>query len=218
MAYILHIETSNNVASICVSKNSEIIAYDENSLMNSHGAWLHVAIQALLPANELNAIDAISISQGPGSYTGLRIGMAAAKGLCYVLNKPLITINTLQLIAHSAPHGDYTFLCPMVDARRNEVYCGVLNRGGDWVQSPQAHILSPHSFSELLDGHKILFCGNGAIKWEPTCVHKHAFFYFNMPTAKNMVALAEQSYNQQNFADIAYSEPVYLKDVFIKEK
>lgn len=162
--------------------------------------------QASLP---LTALDAIAVSAGAGSYTGLRIGIATAKGLCFALEKPLIAIPTLQILAHQA---QADCIIAMLDARRMEVYSAVFNSQYEFVTPTEAKILDEHSYQEELNKGKVTFLGDGSNKFAAICKHPNAVFIPNaFPQAKDMLPFAIAKYNAQDFEDIAYFEPTYLK-------
>src|SRR5206468_9976016 len=157
---------------------------------------------------------AISISMGPGSYTGLRVGMAAAKGLCFALDIPLITINTLKLMASAAKDGAKHLLCPMIDARRMEVFTAVYDQELREVAAPSNLVLTENSFQSLLERHPIVFFGNGSPKFRQLTKNSQAFFKESRFTAANMVDLAYSSFLSGEFANLAYSEPFYGKEFY----
>ena len=163
-------------------------------------------------------IDAIAVSIGPGSYTGLRIGLSEAKGLAFGLEVPLIGINTLQLLTVSAMFNhfiddDSALYVPMIDARRMEVYTAVYNNALQEVMLPQAMVIDENSFAALLDNHKLIFVGNGADKVKEVIAHPNARFISGVkPVALEMMALAEKAFREQHFIDVAYSTPLYLKE------
>jgi tRNA threonylcarbamoyladenosine biosynthesis protein TsaB len=219
MAVILHIETSTSVCSVALSDGETCIAEKSSLKGPSHNELLSPFIQEMLDiAKEKQvSIDAVAISEGPGSYTGLRIGTATAKGLCFGFDIPLIAVNTLEIIAKAALNvGDIeknTLLCPMIDARRMEVYTSFFNEGLQMLQPVSAEIIDENSFAEILNKQKILFCGDGAEKCKAALTHPNALFANNIhPLAKNMITAALKKFEQQIFADIAYFEPFYLKE------
>ena len=162
MSLILNIDTAVQTSSICLSENDETLAVKINPSQKDSAAWLHVAIKELLHEKNLflQQLEAIAVSEGPGSYTGLRVGMATAKGLCYALNKPLITINTLQMMAFAAPKQHQGLLCPMIDARRMEVFTAIFDQNLNFILPPANLVLSETSFNDFLQKNKILFFGN----------------------------------------------------------
>ena len=175
---------------------------------------MHEAIAGLLKtaAIELNNIDAVAVSSGPGSYTGLRVGMATAKGFCYALNCPLITLNTLKIMAFAAKPGNAELLCPMIDARRMEVFTAVFNKELEEIVPAGNMILDEQSFAALLSGNKVRFFGNGSKKWKAISPHPNAIFSETEASALHMIELAENRWLEQDFASLAYAEPFYGKD------
>jgi len=218
MAYILHLETTTQQCSVALSFKGKCIA--EKELLTehfSHGEKLHVFIQEVLHhANvKFSQLDAIAISKGPGSYTGLRIGVAAAKGLCFALDLPLIAIQTLELlVAPFFGNSEYAFFIPMLDARRMEVYTAVFDASKNWIQQTNALVLSEHSFYELVGQSPCLVIGNGASKFQAIHPKINARFTekVHYPSAKEMTQLAWIQFECKNFEDLATFEPYYLKD------
>ena len=212
---VLCIETATTNCSVAIFNGTECIAYKEDSSSGySHNEQLHVFIQEVCRQAEveLSALSAIAVSKGPGSYTGLRIGVSAAKGLCYALSIPLIAIETLSILAGSSQKkADY--IIPMIDARRMEVYSCVLAGGGLVIDGAKAEVLSPTSYSEYLERGTVSFIGNGVQKWQTICQHTNALFEVGvLPSAKNMGVLAQDLLSKNEFVDLAYFEPYYLKD------
>lgn len=231
MAILLNIDTATESASICLAKDGVPVHTLINNQQRDHAGWIQPAIQQLLGATGLTMkdIQGIGVTAGPGSYTGLRVGMATAKGLCYALGIPLITENTLKVMAHAAlqqcfPNGDEysikgglkngTLLCPMIDARRMEVFTALYDRELNIVKTPMALILEDGSFNKELENNSILFLGNGSAKWKPVCNHPHAFFADVIQTAEHLAPLADVLFMQEKFASLAYEEPVYLKEFY----
>lgn len=220
MSCILHIETSTHVCSVALSQDGECIFNKETSEDPSHATILAPFVEEALSFADSHAIplDAVAVSQGPGSYTGLRIGVSTTKGICYGRNIPLIAIPTLQimcvpLLLYRDDIPDEALLCPMIDARRMEVYAAVYNRGLKAVRETQADIIDETSYGELLEKHPIYFFGNGANKCKDTIQHPNAHFLDNIhPQAKYMFPLAEQAMAKNDFKDVAYFEPYYLKE------
>jgi tRNA threonylcarbamoyladenosine biosynthesis protein TsaB len=219
MACILNIETSASVCSIAVAKDKEIIfSLSDNGGM-SHSASLGVFVsEALqyLKKQDLN-LDAVALSEGPGSYTGLRIGTSMAKGLCYGLQIPLIAIPTLKLLASIAAKSITTasdaLLIPMLDARRMEVYAAVYSSDLTLIQPPQAIIINAKSFLQLRSSQKIYFFGSGSDKCREILNSETSFFLGHIiPNADTMAVLAENKYCKNDFANTAYFEPFYLKE------
>lgn len=214
MSIILNIDTAVQVSSVCLAQDNQALATKTNPAQKDSAAWLHVAIKELLEENSITPgqIDAIAVSEGPGSYTGLRVGMSTAKGLCYVLQKPLITINTLKIMAAAAQDHSTFLLCPMIDARRMEVFTAVLDQQLNWIQPPSSQVLNEHCFVDLLESHIILFFGNGSTKFQPVMHHKNARFSDVGADSSAMKDLSYEKFLQQEFADLAYSHPFYGKD------
>lgn len=214
MAIILCIETASTNCSVALGKNGRILDFKEDyDLGYSHAERLHVFIDELLRKNKLdfNNLDAIAISKGPGSYTGLRIGVSAAKGLCFSLDIPLIAVPTLTSLAFQVE--EKAQIVPMLDARRMEVYTAVFNSEKQQIRETSAKILQPDSFTEYLDEQKTLFIGSGVAKFKEICTHPNAVFIEGkLPSAKEMVHLADEKFKNNSFEDVAYFEPFYLKD------
>ncbi len=214
---ILSIETSMRVCSAVVSDGVNIL-YSRRSETGSHAKDLPVFIDELLGCVHADGIqiEAVALSQGPGSYTGLRIGTALSKGLCYGLGVPLLAIDTLQVIASAVPAEtlpDNVLLCPMIDARRMEVYCALYDKRLRRLTDIEAKVIDASSFAELLDRQPICFLGNGAEKCKGVIEHKNAIFADNIESeAENMRYLAEEAYKNRQMVDIAYFEPFYLKE------
>ncbi|MFY7899815.1 MAG: tRNA (adenosine(37)-N6)-threonylcarbamoyltransferase complex dimerization subunit type 1 TsaB [Chitinophagaceae bacterium] len=224
MAILLHIDTSTEFASVALSNNQEIIGFATHDQQKNHGAFLQPAIQLI--CNEagisLSQINAVVVANGPGSYTGLRIGLSSAIGLCYALNIPLITISTLQIIAAAAKDSyaleaerNELIFCPMIDARRMEVFTALYDNTLNIIEKEQPLILSENSFSTYLQSKKIVFCGNGHVKAKQIIQHSNAIFNQVQHSAKQLVLLGETHYKNKIFANLAYTEPSYLKDFFM---
>lgn len=206
-------DTAVQSASLCVARNGRSLALRTNPEQQDHAAWLHVALGEMLAELGLGLADlqAVAISAGPGSYTGLRVGMSAAKGLCYALQIPLITINTLALMAATVDAGDAELLCPMIDARRMEVFTAVYDRRLEPVLAPTNMILDADSFRELRS-RRMIFFGNGSGKFEAVMKGPPAAFAQVTATAADMAPLAQNKFEKGDFADLAYAEPYYGKD------
>ena len=216
MALILNIDSSVEAASMCLAKDSKIISIASNPKQKDHASWLHVAIKKMFEENkmDLNAIEAIAVTGGPGSYTGLRIGMSAAKGICYASKKPMIVLNTLLVMANAARSESADLLCPMIDARRMEVFTAIYSKDLQLIKEPQAMTLHETSFDEELKNNRILFFGNGSFKFSSIKKHPQALFREISFDASDMVALSEKKFEQKEFADLAYAEPLYLKEFY----
>ena len=218
MSYIINIDTATEAAHVSIAQDGKILQALKNESQKDHGAFVQTAIQQLLKTTALSftSIDAIAVTAGPGSYTGLRVGMASAKGLCYALNKPLIALSTLQVLTTAAlsisNNQPDILYCPMIDARRMEVFTALYNNILTPFVLPNAMILNENSFLNYLEKDKIVFFGNGSNKWQQVCRHSNASFttISNLPQA--MAYLSSQYFLQQNFADLAYTEPLYLKE------
>ena len=212
---ILSIETSTDVCSVAIHKDGELIASSSSKQAYSHAERLAPMIEAILKDNNLDKaeLSAVAVSSGPGSYTGLRIGTSTAKGLCYALDIPLIAVGTLESMLKGLDQEyNNTLLCPMIDARRMEVYCLVGKSNGEIIEETNAKIIDERSFHEILDDQKVIFYGNGADKCKTMITHEKAEFLDNItPSAVDIGKLASTKYNQGDFADLVYFEPEYLK-------
>ena len=218
-ATILHIETSTELCSVALSRGNACLAARENSEGRNHAAMLTPFIVDLLSESNvsMNLLDAVAVSSGPGSYTGLRIGLSTAKGLCYGGNIPLVSVSTLQAMSigfvskHDVP--DSALLCPMIDARRMEVYTALFDAEGRQIKDISAEIITEQSFAPWLDDYPIFFFGNGAAKCRATITHPNAFFAEDfVHSAHYMIQPALRAYREKRFEDTAYFEPFYLKD------
>ena len=223
MALILSLETSSTVCSVALAQDGRLIGSSELRLEKSHSSHITVLIQQLLENTGFTEKDlaAVAVSGGPGSYTGLRIGTSTAKGLCYALNIPLIAVSTLQAMVQETvqftPNPETYLFCPMIDARRMEVYTALYNSALTEVGKDQALILEPDSFRENLETQKILFFGSGAAKWQ-TLLGENAnalFLKSVIPSAEAVSELAWQKFQAAQFEDVAYYEPFYVKEVHI---
>lgn len=218
MTYILNIETSTKVCSVSISKDGSDYLLKENETENySHSETLNVFIEELIKSSEieLKDLDAIAVSGGPGSYTGLRIGTSSAKGLCYALEIPLIAINTMrgmyELIKRK--HTDFDFYIPMIDARRMEVYASIFDSEGNELKEVSADVLEEGIYADIVGSRKTLIFGNGAEKSKD--IFKGDQFEFDCNTnvsALGMNQLTFNKYQKKQFEDLAYFEPNYLKD------
>ncbi|MGC4101536.1 tRNA (adenosine(37)-N6)-threonylcarbamoyltransferase complex dimerization subunit type 1 TsaB [Ferruginibacter sp.] len=217
MSLLLNIDTATETAFVSIADKGLIIASQSNASQKDHAAFLQVAVRQLAQETgiHLSDIAAVAVAAGPGSYTGLRVGMSGAKGICYALNKPLITLNTLEILANGIllqNDTPGTLLCPMIDARRMEVFTAVYDHSLNAVLDPCAMVLTEDSFKQLLQEHSIVFFGNGAAKWQQVCQHQNASFATVSNAAAAMAHLSHQYFTRQQFADLAYSEPFYLKE------
>lgn len=212
---LLHIETSTKNCSVAITRHSEILClceeYDEKY---GHSEKLHQFVNWALEGAEisLKEIDGVCVSKGPGSYTGLRIGVSAAKGFCYGLTIPLMSLNSLEILAQSQINQGYDLIIPMIDARRMEVYTAVFDGSGNQISEIEAKILDETSFQEFAD-KKIAFVGDGVEKSKSVLNLPKSTFLENVhPSGKFMMDLAEKKFEQKEFEDVAYFEPFYLKE------
>jgi len=225
-ALILHIETATDICSVAISEGDQQLALAESGPERSHATLLNSFIRECLnnSGKELKQLDAVAVSKGPGSYTGLRIGVSTVKGIAYALGFPLLSSGTLENMAHGAgSHSEIQtlitryenslLLCPMLDARRMEVYSAFFNTGMDAVRPVTADIVDPDSFGELLEKNHVCFFGNGAEKCEQVLNHPHAHFIAGInPSASHMIKPVLKRFAEEDFEDVAYFEPFYLKD------
>jgi len=214
---ILNIETSTSVCSCALSLNGNIVFNKENLEGQSHSTLLGVFVEEIMMYVRENGImlNAIAVSAGPGSYTGLRIGVSEAKGLAYALDIPLIAIPTPLLMASMVKDNvpPDALLCPMIDARRMEVYATFFDTSLNVIRETSADIIDENSYADLLEKHKIVFFGNGAEKCKTLLPHPNAQFISDIhPLASRMIPLAEKAFVDKNFVDAAYFEPCYLKE------
>lgn len=229
MARILHIETATQVCSVALSDSGKLTGLRESREKNIHSSAITVFIDEIIKEAGLtfSSLDAISVSMGPGSYTGLRIGVSTAKGICYGAGKPLIAVGTLQSMAAGMASrflGTPTasrrspslpvLYCPLIDAKRMEVYTCLYDSNLAPIRDILAEIITEHSFVDLLNTHRIVFAGDGAAKCRPLLgLHPNAVFLEDFyPSAAYMIKLAEERFERSEFEDVAYFEPFYLKD------
>ncbi len=224
--HILCLETATNVCSVALGKGNAVVAIRETDEDRSHGTLLTQFMEEILSEAGINAseLDAVALSIGPGSYTGLRIGASVAKGFAYASNIPVIGIDTLQVMASSAlvtpevksfleNEGTDALLCPLIDARRMEVYSAIYNLQLEKVRDVEAEIIDETSFSGYLKKGKVLFFGNGSDKMIPVIQHANAVYINNIyPSSQQMIRLAGEKFRNAEFLDTAYFEPFYLKD------
>ena len=224
MSCILNIDTSTDVCSVAVSENGACIFSKEDHSGPNHAVNLGVFVDEAMSFTDNHAIpfDAVAVSSGPGSYTGLRIGVSMAKGICYARDLRLISVPTLAtmcvpLLLQEKIEEDDALLCPMIDARRMEVYAQVFDRSLKVVRGIQADVVDENTYRSLLDEHVVYFFGNGAEKCMSAIGHENARFIPGIePLAKNMFPLAEKKFLNDDFEDVAYFVPFYLKDFVAK--
>ncbi len=216
---LLHIETSTNVCSVALSEDSQCLFVKSNHEGMNHAALLSVFIAEALEVLKSSGkkLDAIAVSSGPGSYTGLRIGVSTAKGLCYGLDIPLIAVSTLEVLTVQAleiiEDKENALYCPMIDARRMEVYAAFYDAKGAIQREISADIITSDSYAEILASQPVYFFGNGADKLKTTLTHPNAHFLDHLvPLAQNMIGFAEKAFAEKQFVDTAYFEPFYLKE------
>lgn len=222
MAILLNLETATTNCSVSISKGNEVISLKENNAMSySHSEQLHLFIKEALQEASLSFSDlnAVAISKGPGSYTGLRIGVSAAKGLCFSLDLPLISVPTLESMAHQVQLGEGELVIPVLDARRMEVYSAVFDHQYQEIRETRAEVIDENSFADYVSEHKVHVVGSGAEK----CKEILGFPYFHfdasiVPSAKEMAPIAFEKYKKGQFENVAYFEPYYLKDFVIQSK
>ncbi|HCN82524.1 MAG TPA: tRNA (adenosine(37)-N6)-threonylcarbamoyltransferase complex dimerization subunit type 1 TsaB [Sphingobacteriaceae bacterium] len=222
MALILQLETATTSCSVALSLDGKTIAFRELSERNAHASHITLFIREVLEkaGRTMDELEAVAVSVGPGSYTGLRIGVSTAKGLCFALNIPLIGIETLKTMTagliSSGSHNTGNLYCPMIDARRMEVYTAVYNNQLNTVVDIQAKILDSDSFGDLLATNKIIFFGDGAFKCAGIFNNPNAIILTDfVNSAKDMSGLVLEKFKKQNFEDVAYFEPFYLKDFLV---
>ncbi|MEO6233507.1 MAG: tRNA (adenosine(37)-N6)-threonylcarbamoyltransferase complex dimerization subunit type 1 TsaB [Ferruginibacter sp.] len=223
MSLILQIDTALDTAIVSIAQNGELLHELTNNNQKDHAGFLQPAIDTILKQSglTLKTINAIAVSAGPGSYTGLRVGMASAKGLAFALNKPLITLGTLEITAKNALIQNEklhlhpgTLYCPMIDARRMEVYTALYDNMLNTRFEPSSMILTAYSFANWLLKNKICFFGNGASKFQAICTHPNASFLLTINNSLAMSKLSFEKFINNDFADVAYSTPFYLKEFF----
>lgn len=225
MSRILCVDTSSFICSVSVFENLSLISSNSTEVEKSHSKLLIQLIdQSLKDAKiKINEVDAFAVSMGPGSYTGLRIGVSTIKGLCYSLEKPLISINTLEILSKSAfnhinDHNDF-FICPMIDARRMEVFTKMLDNDFNEVEKDKALILDDKSFNDIGGGKSIYFFGDGSNKFQKITNNKNFHFIDNIiSSSKHMGELANIKYENKQFENLTTFEPFYIKDFFIVNK
>ncbi|WP_184542902.1 tRNA (adenosine(37)-N6)-threonylcarbamoyltransferase complex dimerization subunit type 1 TsaB [Mucilaginibacter sp. FT3.2] len=222
MSLILQIETATTSCSVALAADGKVLAFKQVNERNKHAEVITLFTEELITSGNFtyHDLDAIAVSCGPGSYTGLRIGISTAKGLCFALDKPLIAIETLESMAYGVINdaaitiGHDTLLCPMIDARRMEVYCAIFNTAGEQLRATSADIIDENSFNDLLKDKQILFFGDGADKCEAVLgSNTNAKFLHKFEnSATHLTQKAAEKFAAKDFEDVAYFEPYYLKD------
>lgn len=229
MALLLNIDTATEHASICLSKDDIVLGLIESSEQKNHASFVQPAIQKLMADSgySISQLDAIAVTSGPGSYTGLRVGLASAKGICYILQKPLILVNTLEVMAQAIlSHyqstnqaiDPSTLLCPLIDARRMEVFTATYDSSLNETEPPHALVIDENAFSVQLSTHHMIFSGSGHHKLKDSLSHPAASFLNIQHTASHLAIRALKAYHSNHFADLAYSEPLYVKEFFDTRK
>jgi len=216
MALILNIDTATEEAGICIAADGEAVAMAVNPDQKDHAFWLHTAVEKMMQdaGIRMKDLDAVAVTAGPGSYTGLRVGMAAAKGFCYALGIPLITENKLKVMAMAARDGTDTLLCPMIDARRMEVFTAVYKNDLEEVLPTTAMIIDQHSFEQYLSDRQMSFFGGGSKKCKPRITASSAAFIEINYNPGYLGILSFLRYLQREFTGVAYSEPAYTKEFY----
>lgn len=221
MTMILNLETATTNCSVSIARNGEIISLREDNSPNySHSEQLHIFIEEALKGASLTFkdISAVAVSKGPGSYTGLRIGVSTAKGLCFSLDLPLISVSTLESLAMQGHEKNYDFIIPVLDARRMEVYSAIFDAQGNRLRETKAEIINKDSFLEYAQKGSVLLIGDGAEKCRELLDHPNFSFLTALPTAKEMGELSYKKFKANDFENVAYFEPYYLKDFMLPTK
>lgn len=221
MSLILNIDASLQTASLSLAKDGNIVQLMQNESQQEHASFLHTAVKNMLEQTAVNIkeLDAVAVTEGPGSYTGLRVGMSAAKGFCYALQKPLITVSTLEAMARAAifeiNDTANILLAPMIDARRMEVFTALYDPALQLKAAAHALILDEDSYKNELTSSRVFFFGNGTAKWKTICHHPNADFSiqkFNLPKA--IAELTYRNFSTKKFTELSWSQPLYVKEFF----
>lgn len=220
MALILNIDSTLQQASVTIAKDGEILMEYINDIQKDHAAFIHVATEKIAKEIPLKNIDAIAVTVGPGSYTGLRVGLAAAKGFAYTLQKPLITIGTLEAMAHTAhsklqENANY-YLCPLIDARRMEVFTAIYCNDLKEITPPHALILNENSFEEILKKEKCYFLGDGMQKCREIIKNKNAYFLESYLEPEYISKISSEKFFYSNFSNTMIVVPLYTKEFYNK--
>ena len=220
MSFIIQLDTATKNARISLSKAGQLTFEEVNGQMKDHASFVQPALKRILKKAGITGkeISAVAVSHGPGSYTGLRVGMASAKGLSFALNKPLITVGSLQVLARAVKNttvaADTVLFCPMIDARRMEVFAALYDSALRELLEPKAVILTAETYANWLLKNEVWFVGDGAEKYSRILEHKNAKFVMEGNNSLAMSQLAYEKYEAGGFADVAYAEPLYLKEFF----
>ena len=216
MAIILNIDTAVDTGSVTLAKGGAQLTTTVNDNQKDHASWIQPAIKRLIAEQgfKLGEIEGIAVTMGPGSYTGLRVGLATAKGLSFALGIPLIGLSTLEVMVQAPLLEEADFYCPMIDARRMEVYTAVFDKSLLQIVKPYAAIIDENSFSTFLQKGKTIFLGNGKNKLREVLSHTNASYSDVITTSREMVTLSEEKFMKKEFQDLAYSEPFYLKEFY----
>lgn len=216
MAIILNIDCAQETASVGIARDGKSLVMRSNEQQTDHASWIHLAIQELFAETgfSLTQMEAVAVTSGPGSYTGLRVGMATAKGLCFALEKNLICIPTLELMAYAARHTSAELICPMIDARRMEVYAAIYDKKMNEIVSPEAVILDSTTYHSYITAGPVCFTGSGSKKLQGLIHSQHAQFEDIPFSVTNMSALSNKRFQLQDFASLAYAEPLYIKEFY----
>ena len=221
---ILLIDTSTEKAAVSVADKDKLTGFtEENPQPKEHASWLHPAIKRMLERSGtvMEELEAVAVSAGPGSYTGLRVGMAAAKGICYALQIPLITVNTLQIMAEAMvlqAKEKKALVCPMIDARRQEVFTAIYSADMQEILAPQALILDKTSFERTLADNRIIFSGSGAGKWKILTASKNAVFSDQINVMESFMHISVRYLAEKKWTELISSEPIYLKEFYTHAK
>ena len=219
MSLILNIETATDVCSVCIAENGRLISLRETQQKNAHASSITPFIDEVISEahRTIDELDAIAVSSGPGSYTGLRIGVSTAKGLCLALGAPLISVSTLQAMAFRMAeinNGEKCLYCPMIDARRMEVYAGIYDADNKAIEPPHSVMIDHDSFATVLVRNKIIFFGSGSAKCKGIINNPRASFYDGFTvSSSHLCTLSAKAYSEKRFEELAYFEPLYLKKI-----
>lgn len=219
MALILNIETSSETCSICLSENGQIVKYIESTEKNGHSTFITPFIDVIIEfvKSENKKLDAVAFSEGPGSYTGLRIGLSAAKAVCFAYDIPLICIPTLKIVTAAAikkfkPKKENTFFCPLIDARRMDVYDAVYDVNFNEIYPVINRTIEANSYNNILNNNVILFFGSGSSKLKPFVYHENAIFLDVKLSSKYMIELSNSFYFDNQFSNLHFTTPNYIKN------